>query len=71
MTRTLYSPDGKRSAAICEADNGKTYLLESEWIGGEFVNRHGGSMVGPFHSATQAEEFIVTTRWFNGTDLEG
>ena len=69
VTSTLYSADRKRSAQILEFDNGDTYLLESDWVGETaFKDRHGGRPVGPFASPTDAERFIVATRWFNGTD---
>ena len=66
---TLYSKDGKRSAEVRELSNGETYLLESDWVEGTtFAERHAGRLVGPFASATAAEQFIVATTWFNGTE---
>ncbi len=62
---TLYSKDGRRLADVLEFQNGETYLDEREWIEGTtFKNRHGGSLVGPFASAEDAEKFIVATQWF-------
>ena len=67
ITSTLYSLDGKRSAEIREFDHGDTYVLESEWVEGTtFEARHGGRLVGPFVSPKRAEQFIVSTDWFNG-----
>lgn len=68
-TSTLYSLDGKRAAEVREFSNGETYLLESEWRRGAFVDRHSGRLVGPFASPKDAERFIVATPWFvGGTD---
>jgi len=65
----LYSPDGKRAVAILEFRHGGTYIDEQEWVGGtDFKNRHGGSLVGPFASAKDAERFIVSTSWFQGSE---
>ncbi len=65
----LYSEDGKREVVVCEFRNGKAYLVERELGGsGTFVDRHEGSMVGPFKSSNAAEKFIVKTAWFEGRD---
>ncbi len=67
VVKSLYSADGKRCAEVCEFSDGKTYLLENEWVEGTtFVNRHDGSPVGPFRSPKHAERFIIATSWFNG-----
>jgi hypothetical protein len=69
---TLYSEDGKRSAAVLEFANGETYLDEQEWFeGATFKNRHSGSLVGPFTSPEAAEKFIVATSWFRGSHVSG
>lgn len=63
----LYSEDGNREVEVCEFRNGKTYLLERELdVSGIFVERHSGSMVGPFKSPKAAERFIIKTAWFEG-----
>jgi hypothetical protein len=64
---TLYSKDGNRAAEVRVFANGETYLAESESVDGTtFVDRHLGSMVGPFKSPELAESFIVGTSWFCG-----
>jgi hypothetical protein len=69
VVATLFSMDGKRSAEVRKFTNGETYLLEREWVEGTiFKERHEGRMVGPFPSPMHAEQFIVTTPWFNGTE---
>ena len=69
VATTLFSRDGKRSAEVREFTNGETYLLEREWVEGTiFKERHEGRMVGLFPSPMHAEQFIVTTPWFNGTE---
>ena len=69
VAATLYSLDGKRSVEIREFDSGEAYLLESEWVEDElFRARHGGRLVGPLPSLEHAEQFIVSTSWFNGTE---
>ena len=71
VIKILYSADGKRAAEVHQFDFGPTYLLESD-LGenGQRVERHNGSLVGPFHSPLQAERFIIATAWFNGLDSE-
>jgi hypothetical protein len=65
---TLYSVDGNRAALVLEFRNGETYLDEREWIEGTtFKNRHTGRLVGPFASPYDAEQFIVATSWFCGS----
>ena len=65
----LYSEDGSREVEVCEFENGKAYLVERELDGrGTFVDRHSGSMVGPFKSPKAAENFIIKTAWFEGRD---
>lgn len=64
----LYSADGKRAAEALEFSSGETYIDEQEWFeGNTFKNRHAGSLVGPFASPEDAEEFIVATSWFRGS----
>ena len=63
----LYSKDGKREVEVREFSNGKTYLVEREWVEGTtFNDRHSGKMVGPFATSEDAEKFIVATAWFCG-----
>lgn len=63
----LYSADGKREVEVCAFQNGKTYLAERELgVHGAFVDRHEGSLVGPFKSPEAAERFIIKTAWFEG-----
>ncbi|MFM0286494.1 hypothetical protein [Paraburkholderia megapolitana] len=65
----IYSEDGKRAVDVLEFRNGETYLDEQEWVDGTtFRNRHSGSLVGPFASLADAENFIVATPWFRGSD---
>ena len=65
----LYSDDGKREVEVREFSNGKTYLVEREGVEGTtFNDRHGGSLVGPFTSPAEAEEFVVATAWFSGRE---
>ncbi|WP_298744608.1 hypothetical protein [uncultured Brevundimonas sp.] len=69
MVKVLYSADGKRAAEVHQFDFGPTYLLENDLAeGGQRVERHHGSLVGPFHSPIQAERFIIATAWFNGLE---
>ena len=69
VTSTPYSADGKRSVEIREFANGETYFLEGEWAEGTtFKDRHSGALVGPFASPKIAEQFVVVTSWFNGTE---
>jgi hypothetical protein len=64
---SLYSKDGKRGVEVREFSNGKTYLLEQEWVKGTtFKNRHSGRLVGPFASPEDAKSFIIATPWFRG-----
>ena len=64
----LYSEDGKREVEVREFNNGRTYLVEREWVEGTtFEDRHSGRMVGPFPSPAAAENFVVGTRWFLGS----
>jgi hypothetical protein len=64
---TLYSEDGKREAEVREFRDGRTYLVEREWVEGTtFRDRHSGKLVGPFSSPQDAEKFIVNTAWFCG-----
>ena len=66
----LYSKDGKRAVDMLEFRNGETYLDEQEWVEGTtFKNRHSGSLVGPFASPADAENFIVATPWFRGSHV--
>ena len=67
VAAALYSQDGQREVEVREFRNGRTYLVERE-LGdsGTFVDRHSGSMVGPFKSPQTAEKFIVATDWFTG-----
>ncbi len=65
----LYSKDGKRGVEVREFRNGRSYVLEQEWVEGTtFKDRHSGEMVGPFASPKDAENFIVATPWFLGRD---
>jgi len=62
----LYSKDGARAVDVMEFEDGDVYLNEQERREtGDYENRHGGSLVGPFASAEAAETFIVGTTWFN------
>lgn len=48
-----------------------TYIREREHgDDGQYVDRHGGGLVGPFTSPKAAETFIVETGWFNGETRE-
>lgn len=65
----LYSEDGNREVEVCKFQDGRAYLVERELdASGAFVDRHSGSMVGPFKSPNAAEKFIVKTAWFEGRD---
>lgn len=67
VAAALYSQDVQREVEVREFRDGRTYLVERELSdGGAFVDRHSGSMVGPFRSPSTAEKFIVTTDWFTG-----
>jgi hypothetical protein len=67
---TLFSSDGLRSAEILKFREGYTYLLEAERVeGSDFKERHDGRLVGPFTSPKHAEQFIVSTVWFNGDKI--
>jgi len=62
----LYSKDGARGVDVMEFEGGEVYLNEQERREtGDYENRHGGNLVGPFTSAEAAETFIVGTTWFN------
>jgi len=64
----LYSKDGERAADILEFQNGEIYIDEQEWVEGTtFKNRHSGRLVGPFASSAVAENFMVATPWFSGS----
>ena len=70
LSATLYNLDASRSAALLDFGLIRgTYVREQE-LGedGSYVDRHGGSLVGPFTSPRAAETFIVATAWFNGRD---
>lgn len=65
----LYSENAEREVEVCEFRSGQTYLIERERdASGTFVDRHSGSMVGPFKSPRAAEKFIVRTAWFEGRE---
>ncbi len=65
----LYSKDGKRGVEVREFRDGRSYLIEQEWVEGTtFKDRHSGKMVGPFASPEDAENFNVATPWFLGRD---
>ena len=68
---TLYSLDANRSAELLDFGLFRgTYIREQERdLSGRFVDRHEGTLVGPFSSPKAAENFIVATPWFTaGSD---
>ena len=70
LSTTLYNLDTSRSAALLNFGFIRgTYVHEQELAeDGSYVDRHGGSLVGPFTSPKAAEKFIVATAWFAGRD---
>ena len=70
ISSTLYNLDASRSAAILDfgAIRG-TYVREQERApDGQYGDRHGGALIGPFTSPKEAETFILATPWFTGRD---
>lgn len=70
LSSTLYNLDASRSAALLDFGPLRgTYVREQELAAdGQYVDRHGGTLVGPFVSPKAAESFIVATPWFTGRD---
>ena len=66
----LYNLDASRSATLLDFGfTLGTYIKEQERrADGQYVDRFGGALVGPFRSPDLAERFIVRTDWFSGRD---
>ena len=71
LSATLYNFDASRSAALLDFGFLRgTYVREQELAeDGSYVDRHSGSLVGPFTSPKAAERFVVKTAWFTGRDI--
>ncbi|MES2835097.1 MAG: hypothetical protein V4707_10365 [Pseudomonadota bacterium] len=69
VANLLYSEDARRCVEVRRFASGKAYIVERD-LGddGDYVDRHGGAMVGPFESTKRAELFIIGTPWFRGDE---